>query len=89
LEQERYEKKQLLELIIKRNEPEKEAEIQKELKPINPKYVPWRIQQQMLEEEDRQKARILRESTKQNERIKTDDLEKELLKVEKERENAS
>ncbi len=36
-----------------------------ELKPIQPKVVPWHVRRQMLEEEDRQKARQLEEFKKE------------------------
>lgn len=41
-----------------------------ELKPIMPNHVPWKVQRQMLEKEDRQKALLMR--------TKTEELEKEL-----------
>jgi hypothetical protein len=41
-----------------------------QLNPIKPSYVPWRVRQQMLEAEDREKAKILRS--------KNEELEKEL-----------
>jgi hypothetical protein len=32
---------------------------------ITPQYVPWRVKQQMLEAEDRQKAKLIRDRTKE------------------------
>ncbi len=46
-------------------EPEKVVE-----QPIQPKTVPWRVKQQLLEEEDRERARNMR---------KTEELEREVL----------
>lgn len=36
-----------------------------ELKPISPSYIPWRVRQQMLQQEDRVKARIIKQSTEE------------------------
>ena len=44
-----------------------------ELKPIMPQHVPWRVKQQMLEAEDRQKAALLKNRVKE-----ISELEKEL-----------
>jgi len=44
-----------------------------ELKPITPQFTPWRVKQQMLEEEDRVKAKLMRDRTKE-----IADLEKEV-----------
>ena len=38
--------------------------------PIQPKTVPWRVRQQILEEEDRERAKVIR---------KNEELEKEVL----------
>lgn len=83
LDQSNAEKRQLLNMIMEKSKPEA-VQSTTELKPIAPKYIPWKVQQQMLEQEDRQKARILREQ-----KTSTEDLEKEVLKAEKERESAS
>jgi hypothetical protein len=44
-----------------------------ELKPITPQFTPWRVRQQMLEEEDRVKAKLMQDRTKE-----IADLEKEV-----------
>lgn len=41
--------------------------------PITPNFVPWRVKQQMLEQEDRKKAELLKNRTEE-----IDKLEKEL-----------
>lgn len=41
------------------------VEPQEDLKPISSKSLPWRARQQALENEDRQRARILRDHAKQ------------------------
>jgi len=67
LETEKFEKKQLLEYFAY---PKKEVE-SIQIEPISPKAqsIPWRVRQQMLEAEDREKAKILSRNT---------ELEKEL-----------
>lgn len=64
-----YEKERLLSLIIEKNSPER---IQTPMEPIRPKdsFVPWNVRRQMLEVEDRAKARIMKENA--------DNLEKEM-----------
>lgn len=65
LEQAIYEKKLLLldKLIHPVNEPES---VQQEIKSINRGTTPWRVRQQILESEDREKAKILRANQAQN-----------------------
>lgn len=58
------EKKQLLDYVLLpdpntiHHSPEKDDD---ELKPIQPKVVPWRVRRQMLEDEDRKKALLEKE----------------------------
>lgn len=55
------EKQRLLDLILEKNRPEIPVP-QLVPQPISKtNYMPWKVRQQLLEEEDRQKARILRE----------------------------
>ena len=63
LEQERHEKSDILRRLLELTTPaQPQSVIPGEApKPIMPRIVPWRIKQQMLEEEDRAKARILAE----------------------------
>jgi len=68
-----YEKNKLLELIA----PAKETEvIPEELKEVKPRWVPWEVRKQMLEKEDREKAKIMRQFESKPEDI--EELEKEL-----------
>ena len=58
-----YEKQQLLNRLLK--EPEKEPERTVAPEPVSrPRMVPWHVRQQMLEREDREKARALRNAPK-------------------------
>jgi hypothetical protein len=77
------ENSKLIDRILEKPEVIKQEE-QKEFKPILPRHTSWNVRKQMLEAEDRRKAQLL----KQQEKISTEDLEKELDVVEKERENA-
>lgn len=67
------ERKDLLHRLLDRDKPEPLQSEKEELKPITPQYTPWRVRQQMLEQEDRAKARIMKEKAKEIE-----DLENEL-----------
>lgn len=79
--------KQLLDRLLT-----KPVEIQSvsdsELKPVQPnRHLNWRTRQQMLEAEDREQARLLKQSVERStNKISTEDLEKELKIVETERE---
>ena len=54
--------------------PEPQVKYDEELKPIMPKAVPWNVRRQMLEAEDRHKARLMNDAPKSIE-----ELEKEVL----------
>lgn len=77
------EKKVLLDSVL--SAPEKVVEQQeKEYKPILPRtHTNWNVRRQMLEAEDRKKAQLVKQKV---ELVSTEDLEKELNVVEKERE---
>lgn len=67
---ERSEKERLLNLIIEMNKPQAEVPQEPtEMKEIS-NVVPWRVRQQMLEQEDRAKAAVIKR--------KTEELEKEV-----------
>lgn len=69
LERLRRENERLLDILLVK--PVKEEPIHTEdLKAVLPKNIPWRTRQQMLENEDREKAKLLKQNT--------EDLEKEL-----------
>jgi len=57
--------KELLSLLVQKNQPQSEPVTSNvELKPIMPRTVPWRVKREMLEEEDRNKARVLAQQKK-------------------------
>lgn len=79
-----HEKKDLLDRLLITS---KSSEIidTSELKPMLPnKHLNWHARQQILEAEDRAKAKLLKE----HERISTEDLEEELEIIEKENSHA-
>jgi hypothetical protein len=81
LEAERRNNSQLLEKIIAPKVIEKIERISSDekLEPIGNKYVPWRVRQQMLEQEDAQRAKVLKEHNFPDTTGKpTDEIEKEL-----------
>jgi hypothetical protein len=66
---------------------------------IKPKFVPWRVRREMLENEDRRSAQVLKQRESELNRVQSDPiaskddpdviaLEKEIGLIEKERENA-
>lgn len=77
---ERYEKERLLKYILEtppeRTHVERNNEME-EPEPIKPKIIPWNIQRQMLEAEDRKQAQLLREQ-KENTAQAIAELEKNL-----------
>lgn len=74
LDESNRERKELLHRLLNKDKPEPPP-IQAEEKPIpiTPNFVPWRVKQQILEAEDRERARLMKNRTKE-----IDELEKEL-----------
>ena len=70
LEISRIENKRLLDRILEKPQPEP---VSVPMEPTRPVSVPWNVRRQMLEAEDREKARILRSAP-----IPTEELEKDL-----------
>ena len=86
LELERYEKRQLLERIINPTVP---TVIEKEPARVTipTGNMPWKTRQRLLEQEDRERARLMAQAARDN-AVDIKDLEKEMGIVEAERENA-
>lgn len=61
LDESNRERRELLSRLLEPSKPEPIPQDKEELVPIRPSFTPWRVRQQMLEEEDRQKARLMRE----------------------------
>jgi hypothetical protein len=73
-----YEKSQVLNKLLKDPEPTAPPVFQEVSKP---KMIPWNVRRQMLEREDREKARALRSAAQPDvaaEKKSTEELEKEL-----------
>jgi len=82
LERANYEKEQLLREVLKKdNDEPKPSEAPQPL--TKPRHMPWAVRRQMLEAEDRERARLLREAAKPQ---PTEELEKELDVAARERE---
>ena len=60
LEQSNYEKKQLLDKLLNPIQSEKSVPV--EYEPIQPKNIPWAVRRQMLEAEDRIKAKLMKDA---------------------------
>jgi hypothetical protein len=72
LEVANFEKKQLLDRLLEKPVVEPAKEPTMVTKPLG---IPWHVRRQILEQEDREKAKLLREAPKPQ---STEDLEKEL-----------
>jgi hypothetical protein len=67
------ERRELLTRLLEKDKPEPSPVQTVEPKAIQPQFIPWRVKQQMLEAEDRQRAKLVKDKAKEIE-----DLEKEL-----------
>ena len=70
-----FEKSQLLNMITSKPAPEERAEINYDK--VKPKMITWRVRQQMLEAEDRERARILREQRKSDDKVIDEEVDNE------------
>jgi len=66
------ERKDLLHRLLDKEKPEPPSAPEEHV-PITPQFTPWRVKQQMLEAEDRAKAKLMRDRSKE-----IADLEKEV-----------
>ncbi len=73
LDESNRERKELLHRLLDKDKPEPPATEPQEFKPIQSQFIPWRVRQQMLEQEDRKKAELMRAKT-----AEIEELEKEL-----------
>lgn len=67
LDESNRERKELLTRLMERDKPEPlpPPMSREELTPIRPQHTPWRVRQQLLEQEDRRAAQILRDKQKE------------------------
>lgn len=61
LDESNRERRELLNRLLEKDKPEPLTTPIEEFKPIGKQFVPWRVRQQMLEEEDRKKAQLMRD----------------------------
>lgn len=62
VEQLRYDNERLVNRVLEKPEPIREPSLPSgDMKPIGNKFTSWRMRQQMLEAEDRQRAKILKD----------------------------
>ena len=73
LDESNRERRELLHRLLDKDKPEPPSVSSEEPVPITPNFVPWRVRQQMLEQEDRVKANILKKHAQS-----VEELEKEL-----------
>ena len=67
------ERKELLHRLLEPKQAEPPSTPVEDFQPITPQFIPWRVRQQMLEQEDRVKAKLTKEKA-----VEIDQLEKEL-----------
>lgn len=79
-----YEKKQLLEAILDGAKPRASYQQKPvEYEPLKPKSIPWQVRKQMLEAEDRERAKLM--SKQKTEEVRIDnDLTNEIREMEEE-----
>jgi len=73
LDKSETERRQLLTRLLEKDKPEPLVVKEEEPVAIQPQFIPWRVRQQMLEQEDRKRAQLMRDKQKEIE-----ELEKEL-----------
>ena len=69
LDESNRERKELLHRLLDKDKAEPLIIPTEEFQPIKPQYTPWRVRQQMLEAEDRQKAKLMRDKVKEIEEL--------------------
>jgi hypothetical protein len=66
LEKSEVERRELLHKLLDRGVAEPAPSlVSEELRPITPQFIPWRVKQQMLEQEDRRAAQLMRDKQKE------------------------
>ncbi len=76
------EKDKLLQALLEVNKPKtEETRVTEKPEPLNPRYTPWRVRQQILEEQDRERAKLMKQAARDGkaiEKVDTEDLERAL-----------
>lgn len=55
------ERQELLHRLLDKDKSEPPQKEEEDIVPIRPQFTPWRVRQQLLEQEDRQKAKLTKE----------------------------
>jgi len=63
------ERQNLLHRLLDKDKPEPPQVSTEEFQPVTPQFTPWRVRQQMLEAEDRQKAKLMRDRVSEIEKL--------------------
>lgn len=72
LDESNQERRELLHRLIDvKPEPPSVSETEKQV-PIQPQFIPWRVRQQMLEQEDRKKAQLMKDKKEEIEQLEKD-----------------
>lgn len=69
LDESNRERKELLHKLLEKDKPEPLPLTTETPVPLTPPYLPWRVRQQMLEREDREAARVMKNRTKEIEEL--------------------
>jgi len=72
LDESSRERRELLTRLLDKDKAEPLIQPTEEHQPIKAQYVPWRVRQQMLEAEDREKARLMRDKVQEIEELETE-----------------
>lgn len=83
LDESNRERKDLLHRLLTPPQVESPPAREEEFKPVTPNFIPWRVRQQILEQEDRKTAQLLRDkktelSASRDNKESVEALEKEL-----------
>lgn len=78
LDESNRERKELLHRLLEPAKAEPPPAPSEEPIPITSQFIPWRVRQQMLEQEDRKQAELMKQKQKEISTAQIDKLEKEL-----------
>jgi hypothetical protein len=59
------ERRELLHRLLDKDKPDSAPVEKEDFEPIKPKFMPWRVRQQILEQEDRKKAQLMKDKEKE------------------------
>lgn len=72
-----YTQRELIKTLAEFNRPEPiVTHNQQEFEPVRPKTIPWQVKRQLLEEEDRARAKVIADNRKMQQEAKDNSVEK-------------